>query len=314
MMPRGPAPSVVILLSTFNGAGFLRAQLDSFMAQDHAGWRLLWRDDGSCDGTVAMMQGFAAGLEPGRVKRLEAPGGRLGAAASFMCLLKAAAARLDEHELLAFADQDDVWLPLKLARADAALAGCDPDVPAIYSARQVLVDAGLKRLALSTAFTPPPGFPASLTQNLATGCTVTMNRAAAALVAGSEAPSGCQHDWWCYMLITAAGGCFLIDDEPVVLYRQHGGNLVGAPCSQGRRAIAAIRRGPGAFMALLRQNVAALDAQRHLLSPHARGQIDQIKLALRGGKLRRLRALRLPDLRRQTWAEQMLFRLWFMIG
>jgi hypothetical protein len=60
--------------------------------------------------------------------------------------------------------------------------------------------------------------------------------------------------------------------------------------------------------------VAALDAQRHLLTPEAQAQLDQIQQALRGGPLRRMAALRLPGLRRQSWAEQMVFRLWFMIG
>jgi len=207
-----------------------------------------------------------------------------------------------------------VWLPFKLARAVRALGDVPADRPAIYSARQILVDAKLNPLAVSAAVATPPGFPASLTQNLATGCTVTLNGAAARLVAGSTAPPGCQHDWWAYLLVTAAGGTFLADEEPVVLYRQHGRNAVGAPCTFTGRGWAAARRGPGVFMGLMRQNVAALDAQRHLLTPQAQDQLDQIKVALRGGPLRRMRALRLAGLRRQTWAEQMVFRLWFMLG
>jgi hypothetical protein len=216
--------------------------------------------------------------------------------------------------VVAFADQDDVWLPFKLSRAVRALAALPREAPAIYSARQVLVDATLNTLGVSPLLSGPPRFPASLTQNLATGCTVTMNQAAARLVAGSQAPPGCQHDWWAYLLVTAAGGRFLTDAEPVVLYRQHGRNAVGAPRSFLRRGWAALRRGPGVFMGVLRQNVAALDAQRHLLTPEAQAQLDQIQQALRGGPLRRMAALRLPGLRRQSWAEQMVFRLWFMIG
>ncbi len=314
MTPRGEAGCIVVLLSTFNGARFLKAQLDSIVAQEHACWRLIWRDDSSGDGTVAMMEEFAAGLAPGRVVRVAGPAGRIGAAASFLTLLQAAADGMGEGELLAFADQDDVWLPCKLGRAAAALAGCDATVPTLYSARQVLVDAGLNRLALSARVVPPPGFPASLTQNLATGCTLVMNHAAVALIAASRAPPNCQHDWWSYLMVTAAGGRFLIDHEPVVLYRQHGGNLVGAPRSRGRRAIAALRRGPSLFMGLLRANLAALDAQRHLLCPDACREIDRLKVALCGGKLRRLRMLRLRRLRRQNWAEQMLFRVWFLLG
>jgi glycosyltransferase involved in cell wall biosynthesis len=305
---------VVILLATFDGAAFLREQLASFVAQEHRDWRLVWRDDGSRDETVAILQEFAAAQGAGRVERLAAPEGRVGSAASFLALLRHAAATMGPGDLAAFADQDDVWLPFKLARAVGALGAIDPARPAIYSARQVLVDARRKRLGVSASPIVPPGFPAALTQNLATGCTVALNRAAARLVAGSTAPAGCQHDWWAYLLVTAAGGVFLADREPVVLYRQHGGNAVGAPRSFARRGWAAVRRGPGVFMAMMRLNVAALDAQRHLLTPEAREQLDLVKAALAGGKLRRARALLLPGLRRQTLAEQMLFRLWFMVG
>jgi glycosyltransferase involved in cell wall biosynthesis len=307
-------PRFVILLATYDGAPFLREQLASLVAQEHRDWRLVWRDDGSSDETVAIVQEFAAARPAGQVERLAAPEGRVGSAASFMALLRHAAATMGPGDLVAFADQDDVWLPFKLSRAADALAAVDPSRPAIYSARQVLVDAQLNRLGVSPELLVPPAFPAALTQNLATGCTAAMNRAAALLVAGSVAPPGCQHDWWAYLLVTAAGGAFLSDAEPVVLYRQHAGNAVGAPWTFARRGWAAVRRGPGVFMGLMRQNVAALDAQRHLLTPDSCAQLDRIKAALAGGMLRRARVLQLPGLRRQTWAEQMLFRLWFMVG
>jgi len=314
MATRADRARVVILLAVYEGAAFLCHQLASFAAQEHDDWYLIWRDDGSSDATVAMLQAFAEAQPPGRVERLADPAGQVGSAASFLALLRHAAPRLEGRDLVAFADQDDVWLPFKLARAVRALGDVPADRPTIYSARQILVDAKLNPLAVSAAVATPPGFPASLTQNLATGCTVTLNGTAARLVAGSTAPPGCQHDWWAYLLVTAAGGNFLADEEPVVLYRQHGRNAVGAPYTVTRRGWAAVRRGPGVFMGLMRQNVAALDAQRHLLTPQAQDQLDQIKVALRGGPLRRMRALRLPGLRRQTWAEQMLFRLWFMLG
>jgi len=309
------SPSLVfIALATFNGAAFLREQLDSIAAQDHAAWVLLWRDDGSSDATVAVLREFAAGRPQGQVTEVPGPAGRIGAAASFMVLLCEAARRMGPGDGFAFADQDDVWLPGKLSRAVARVSACDPVVPTLYSARQMLVDARLRHLAMSMPVRPPPGFPASLTQNLATGCTVLMNRAAALLVAASRRPPGCQHDWWAYIVVTGAGGRFLIDDEAVVLYRQHPGNLVGAPRSMPRRAVAALRRGPALFMGLLRQNVAALEAQSHLLTPAAREEVRALGAALRGGVVQRARALRRPGLRRQTWAEQAVFRLWFMFG
>lgn len=314
MASRAEEARVVILLATYDGAAFLTEQLASLVAQDHAEWRLVWRDDGSSDDSVAILQEFAAQQAQGRVERLALPAEHVGSAAGFLALLRHAAPSLGPRDVVAFADQDDVWLPFKLSRAVRALGAVAADGPAIYSARQVLVDARLTPLAVSARLNAPPRFPASLTQNVATGCTMAMNAAAARLVAGSQAPTACQHDWWSYLLVTAAGGTFLADEEPVVLYRQHTRNAVGAPRTFLRRGWAALRRGPRLFMSLLRQNMAALDAQRHLLTPEARAQLDLIQQALRGGPLRRLRVLRHAGLRRQGRAEQMLFRLWFMFG
>ena len=104
------------------------------------------------------------------------------------------------------------------------------------------------------------------------------------------------------------------DDAPVVLYRQHPGNVVGAPPNRFRRGIAAMRRGPRAFMRMFRQHVAALEEQSDLLASPAATQVRRLERALRGGRLQRLRALRMAGLVRQNPLETALFRLWFLIG
>ncbi len=300
---------IAILLSTFNGARYLPAQLDSLLAQTEQGWELCWRDDGSTDGTIALLQAFAAGAGQGRCRQIETDA-RRGITASFMHLLRSAPPLAS----IAFADQDDVWLPEKLARGVNRLTEVPTDLPALYCARQVLVDEELRRLRLSSPITRPPVFPASLTQNIATGCTVMLNQAAVRLIAGSEPPLGSLHDWWCYLVVSAWGGPILVDEVPTVLYRQHGGNAVGAPSTLTRRAFAAVRRGPDVFMQLFRNHVQALENQPGLLSPEALRELLIIADALRGGVTRRLRALLLAGLRRQSWQETVLFRLWFLLG
>ena len=299
------------MLSTFNGAPYLQAQLDSLVRQSVRGWTLYWRDDGSSDGTVAVMQAFMAGPGAGCCVAVPLPQGRIGPAASFMALLRAAAAA--DPDVVAFADQDDVWLPEKLARGVAALAGAG-DRPALYCSRQILVDADLRHTGVSAPLRPPAGVLAALTQNIATGCTVQLNRAAVRLVAASEPPASSLHDWWSYLVVAAAGGRLVTDPTPTVLYRQHAGNLVGAPPSMQRRAVAALRRGPGVFMGVLRNHVAALRAQPHLLSPEAAAALEVVHAGLHGALRHRLAALRLCGLTRQTWQETLLFRWWFLIG
>jgi glycosyltransferase involved in cell wall biosynthesis len=293
--------SIAILLSTYNGEAYLDALLDSLDAQTHADWMLYWRDDGSTDGTVAK-------LTARRGIRVTEPPGNIGVTRSFITLLRAAA----DHPFIAFADQDDVWLPEKLGRAIDRLDGVDG--AALYCARQILVDRDLKRIGLSAPLAGPAAFPASLTQNIATGNTVVLNAAAIALIAASEPPLKTWHDWWCYLMVTAAGGTVVRDDRGVILYRQHAANVVGAPVSAPRRALAALRRGPGAFMTVFRANVAALSAQPGLLTPQARWELAIVSKGLSGGPIARLRALRLAGFVRNSPAQTALFRVWFMIG
>ncbi len=303
-------PPIAILLSTWNGAAYLPDQLASFLRLTGPAWCLYWRDDGSQDRSADILRDFAAGPGKGRVVECPDNRGRIGITASFLSLLR----RAPEDCLVAFADQDDVWLPEKLSRGTAALGDVAGGVPALYCARQSLVNAALRPIRVSSRLAEPPGFPQSLTQNIATGCTVMLNPAAVRLIAASREPEATLHDWWAYLVVTAAGGRVLIDDEPTVLYRQHGGNAVGVPMSPWKRAVDAVRRGPGVFMRTFRQHTEALRAQPELLSPSARDALEMISDGLCDGVAPRLKALQHPGLRRQNFAETQLFRLWFLLG
>jgi hypothetical protein len=306
----GQKTNVAILLSTRNGAAFLNDQLDSLLNQSHSDWQIFWRDDGSWDRTPDLMRDFAAGNGAGRVTDLNDNMGHVGIAASFLGLLR----RAPRGRIVAFADQDDVWLPEKLARGVAALQDMPAKMPGLYCARQHLVTADLQHVKDSPRMRGALGFPQAMTQNVATGCTVMLNGEAARLLADSADPPGTLHDWWAYLLVSAAGGQVVMDDTPTVLYRQHANNAVGVPLSPGRRAWAALRRGPGVFMKTFRAHMQALEAQREVLSPSAQEALGLISAGLHDGFSLRLRALRHPGLKRQSWAETQLFRLWFLLG
>lgn len=302
---------VAILLSTYNGATYLPALLDGFLAQTHRDWVLLWRDDGSRDETPSLMRNWGA-AHPDRFAEVAEPSGNQGVTGSFMTLLCAGQAA--GFTAAAFADQDDVWLPDKLEWGLSALAAVPQTQPALYCARQVLVDGALRRIGLSAPLAGPAAFPSSLTQNIATGNTVILNRAAMALVAPTAPPRECWHDWWCYLMVTAAGGRVLRDDRGVILYRQHDANVVGAPTSAPRRALAAIRRGPSAFMQVFWKNVDALQRESGSFTPQVRQQLEIITQSRNGGRLARLRALSLSGFHRNSALQTALFRVWFLIG
>ena len=125
MLQRLPANRVAILLSTFNGARFLPAQLESLLGQTFEEWTLYWRDDGSTDNSVAVVEAFARAAGQGRCVQVQCTTTRLRPAASYLALLAAVQHLLAEQDMVAFADQDDVWLPEKLARGVAALRPLD---------------------------------------------------------------------------------------------------------------------------------------------------------------------------------------------
>lgn len=216
-----PAPSSCVLLSTYNGARHLDEQLDSVLVQDVPGvLRVLVRDDGSRDGTIALLEDRAR-RDPRVV--LDA-GQNIGVVRSFHQLLADDRA---EADYVAFCDQDDVWLPGKLARGIRTLERFGA-TPALYCARVALVDAALRPLGDSPPIQREPAFENALVENIATGCTIVMNAAARALLLSAWPDRRVNmHDWWAYLVVSAFGHV-VYDSEPCLLYRQHGGNVVGA--------------------------------------------------------------------------------------
>lgn len=292
---------IAVLLSTKNGARFVREQVDSIMMQTHPRKQVFWRDDGSTDDTVRLLQDVFHLRPYGTTP--------MGVTASYAHLLRIAVER--GYQRFALADQDDIWGIDKLDRGYQALAPYQS--AALYCARQSLVDVNLHPIGTSPLLSGPIGFPASLTQNIATGCTVMFNRPAAELVVKTWQAQPF-HDWWCYIIVSAAGGQIVVDDAEVMQYRQHSANLVGAPRNFAARAITAFQRGPQVFMRILRTHVAALQQYRDMLTPDTCKTLDIIANALQGNARAKWHALQLPGFRRQTAVETLLFRLWFITG
>lgn len=302
----------VILLAVWNGARFLPAQLASLQDQrDVPPPLLFWRDDGSTDGSPDIVQAWASGSKL-EVRRLTEPAGRLGPTQGFMALLAAAP---DDADYYAFCDQDDVWLPDKCARAAAALRAIPASRPAIYCARQRVVGRDLQPIGLSALPSRPPGFANALVQNIVTGCTAALNPAARRLLmAAPSPPAGQIHDWWAYLVVTAAGGEVIVDPEPALLYRQHGANSIGAEPGLWRRVQRAVRRGPNAFVGMLGANLDALAEAAPLLPAGANAAVERLQ-AMRGcGPIGRLRLARQAGLYRQSALQQVAMAAWFLLG
>ena len=300
---------LAILLATYQGAPYLSAQLESFAAQSVSDWRLIASDDGSSDGTLEILEGFAT-KHP--VTRLEGP--RLGATANFLSLL----ARAPDAQWTALSDQDDVWLPDRLARGVAALQGLEG--PALYCSATEVTDATLGHPSPSRSVPKPPGFRNALLQNIAAGNTILMNRAALDL-ARRHAPAVMQqvpglavHDWWLYQLITGVGGQVIYDPTPTLLYRQHGGNEIGV----NRGARAALNRLmfllSGRYRHWTEANLTAFQIAWEDLTPEVQRIVQDFAALRRMPLIPRLRAFRRLRLYRQTRVAQLTMWLGVLLG
>ena len=225
---------IAILLATYNGSQWLPQFLASVSAQQGADWRLLVRDDGSSDATPEILR--TAARRDASLAFVADSAGRLGASGSFGELMRHAMA--SDAQYFAFADQDDVWLPHKLGTQLAALreleARAGPHLPLLVHSDLMVVDRELRTLhrshtelaGLYRDCPAPVALRTLLGHNFVTGCATLFNRSLLE-VATPLPPGAAMHDWWLACCAAALGRIEYIP-QPLVLYRQHGSNEIGA--------------------------------------------------------------------------------------
>lgn len=224
-------PTVHILLATYNGEQFLADQLDSIARQTHSAWTLTISDDGSTDNTLALVSEFAARItQPLTV--LQGP--RQKSSTLNFCHLIQNAPAAEALDLYAFCDQDDVWLDNKLERAVEWHAQQQSHAVRLYCSRTQFVDEQLKPIGLSPGIQRPPSFGNALVQNIASGNTMVMSHDVLLAQKKVKPEHSVWHDWTTYLVATALGGKVWFDVQPSLLYRQHGGNVIGS--NNGLRA------------------------------------------------------------------------------
>jgi glycosyltransferase involved in cell wall biosynthesis len=221
---------VQVLLATYNGERFLREQIDSILAQTLPGVSILARDDGSQDGTVDILREYAQRFpERFQIVPTGSPAG--SAKGNFLALMQESTAAY-----VAFADQDDVWMPEKLELQMAAIRSLErqygAESPLLVFCNLRVVDDQLALLAPSfwalRNLEPRNIFRLErlLMENVVTGCTALIN-APLVRLARSMPEDVPMHDWWVALLACVFGHAAILR-RPLLLYRQHANNVIGA--------------------------------------------------------------------------------------
>jgi len=247
---------------------WLAVQLASIAAQTHTEWVCVLTLDSPLS-DIAAEPGLIPFLDDKRFTWIENPE-RLGLRANFE---KAAQVALTHNvDLIAFCDQDDEWLPEKLAESVAAIS-VSGRLTMVYCDAYVLAE-GVKRPERLHEYTIKTHEKMSMAewiiQPQVSGFCQVFDASLARLHPTIPAES-LTHDHWYSLVAAAYGGVHQID-KPLALYRQHAGNTIG---------ISAVRAAQGWDSTKQLKRYASLRENAHLRAGIARRV--GIELPISGG-------------------------------
>lgn len=218
---------VTILLPIYNGARFLAPQLDSLLSQTYSNWICIARDDGSNDGSLEIFKQYIRNFPDNFFLIID----NLGNLGTVACLNQIALNVRSPY--FALCDQDDVWQLEKLETCVNSLLKLSSvcTTPLLSYSDLKVTDEFLgviapsfwdmiqyRRYAIGLSGLP--------VLNVVAGCSMVGNMALlkAAFPIPEFAP---MHDYWLGMVAKFSGQVIAIE-RPLLLYRQHGKNQLGA--------------------------------------------------------------------------------------
>lgn len=218
---------VAVLLTTYNGEKYIDEQINSILRQKNVKVKIYVHDDFSQDNTLELVKKLQNEY-PEQIFILESKN-NLGVIRSYQFLLDNVKA-----DYYFFSDQDDVWHEDKVAEELKLLLNQNINIPALVYSDLEIVDANLNMLSssmfkkMNVKSTDKTAM--LLVQNVITGNTVAFNSALRNFIIRDfrmEDDRILMHDGW-LGLVASIYGKLLFLDEPMVKYRQHGNNVVGA--------------------------------------------------------------------------------------
>lgn len=214
-------------MCTYNGAKFLCEQLNSIAAQSRIPDELLICDDGSGDATIEIIHSFQRNAP--FPLRLKINAANRGSTKNFE-----QAIGLCSGDVIALADQDDIWNPQKLEVLERALTR-NPSVGLVFSDAEV-IDENQKPLGyrlwksvglsngLLKRFVSGSATRVLLKRNVVTGATMAFRSEYRKLLL--PIPDLWIHDGWIALLLASVTEIAAID-EPLIRYRRHPYQQIG---------------------------------------------------------------------------------------
>ncbi|MGK2960219.1 MAG: glycosyltransferase family 2 protein [Candidatus Malihini olakiniferum] len=222
-------------LATFNGEKYITTMLDSIKGQLFQDFIIHICDDSSIDSTLSMIKNHPLYFQQ-KICIHETTGGN-GSLKNFRRVLKYCNA-----SYVALCDQDDYWYPSKLSTMfDCCInSNHEKSHPLLVFSDLEVVDKNLNLIKKSffnstqksNKCSKPEDF---IVSNQIPGCSMMFNQELKKIF--EPMPLDIRmHDWW-IALVASLYGDIVYLDEPLIKYRQHAGNAVGALTCEGKNIL-----------------------------------------------------------------------------
>lgn len=206
--------TVNVLMATYNGEKYISEQLESILNQTYSNFRLFICDDGSTDNTIEIIKQYMETDDRIYFEQSK----HLGACQNFSNMIR----MHNNADYIMLCDQDDIWECNKICRSLEELSHYD-NVPTLLYCDKVYVDESLNHLNFPNRYYED-SFKSLLCQCHIYGCTMMMNSELIDIIDIPQYAS--MHDHW-ISLIASLYGKVVHLNEPLILYRQHSGNVTG---------------------------------------------------------------------------------------
>ncbi|WP_139685730.1 glycosyltransferase [Vibrio tasmaniensis] len=278
-------PKVCVLCAVYNGEEYLHEQLTSILKQKEVELDIFLSVDKSTDSSLNILKGF----ERGNSNIIILPYGETygSAGQNFFRLFRDV--DFEDYDYISLSDQDDIWLPDKLITSISEMKKNSSNA---YSGNVMAFwENGKTKLIKKNA--PQVSYD-HLFESSGPGCSFVLDKQLSIAIKNNliENSLGSKklwmHDWFIYSFARTQGYKWYIGARPLMLYRQHDANVVGASSGMAARILRAkVILSNSAFTKVIEQaNYLDLKAKPIELIKSGK-KSDLVKLAFYGHKCRR---------------------------
>ncbi len=218
---------VLIILASYNGVRYIEEQIDSILIQNGVDISLFIFDDGSSDGTIDLVNSIKMNKSIQFIENSSPTG---SAANNFFNALQSFEdSFIEMYDYIAFADQDDIWLPDKIKAATDRLQLEKAD---LYMSNLILWEEKTNKKSVINKSYPKKKFD-YLFEGGSAGCTYVFTT-----FFGKKLKKRLNnidykdwqffsHDWFVYFFARLKKYKVVMDENAYILYRVHDTNVHG---------------------------------------------------------------------------------------